>query len=57
MIAGIIAARMSSSRLPGKVLLQICEKTILEIMIERVKRSKIIDKVIIATSILMIKIY
>jgi spore coat polysaccharide biosynthesis protein SpsF len=51
MIAGIIAARMSSSRLPGKVLLQICEKTILEIMIERVKRSKIIDKVIIATSI------
>ena len=30
---------------------QICEKTILEIMIERVKRSKIIDKVIIATSI------
>ena len=50
MIAGIIAARMSSSRLPGKVLLKICEKTALEIMIERVKRSKTIDKIIIATS-------
>ena len=50
MIAGIIAARMSSSRLPGKVLLKICGKTALEIMIERVKRSKTIDKIIIATS-------
>jgi len=51
MILGIIAARVSSSRLPGKVLLRICEKTILEIMIERVKRSQTIDKIIIATSI------
>ena len=50
MIAGIIAARMSSSRLPGKVLLKICGKTTLELMIERVKRSKTIDKIIIATS-------
>ena len=50
MIAGIIAARTSSSRLPGKVLLKICGKTVLEIMIERVKRSKTIDKIIIATS-------
>jgi|TARA_Y100000310_G_scaffold93927_1_gene91508 spore coat polysaccharide biosynthesis protein SpsF len=50
MIAGIIAARMSSSRLPGKVLLKICGKTALELMIERVKRSKTIDKIIIATS-------
>ena len=50
MIVGIIAARMSSSRLPGKVLLKIGEKTILQIMIERVKYSKTIDKIIIATS-------
>ena len=50
MIAGIIAARMSSSRLPGKVLLKICGKTTLELMIERVKRSKTIDKIIIAIS-------
>ena len=50
MIAWIIAARLSSLRLPGKVLLKICGKTTLELMIERVKRSKTIDKIIIATS-------
>lgn len=47
----IIQARMSSSRLPGKVLIQVKNTTFLEYQIERVKLSKMIDKIVIATSI------
>ena len=50
MIAGIIQARMNSSRLPGKIMLKACGKTMLELMIERIQRSKKLDKVIIATT-------
>jgi len=50
MIAGIIQARFGSSRLPGKIMLQACGKSMLELMIERVQRSKKLDKIIIATS-------
>ncbi|NDF25244.1 MAG: acylneuraminate cytidylyltransferase [Thaumarchaeota archaeon] len=50
MIAGIIQARLGSSRLPGKIMLQACGKSMLELMIERVQRSKKLDKIIIATS-------
>ncbi len=47
----IIQARCGSSRLPGKVLKDIYGKTALERMIDRVKRSKNIDEIIIATTI------
>ncbi len=50
MIIAIIQARMSSTRLPGKVLKKIKGKTLLEILIDRLKHSKKIDKIIIATS-------
>lgn len=46
----IIQARMGSTRLPGKVLMKIQGKTILEHIIERLKKSKLIDQIIIATS-------
>ncbi|OVE70732.1 acylneuraminate cytidylyltransferase [Clostridium diolis] len=48
----IIQARMGSTRLPGKVLKKICEKTILEHDIDRLKRVKNINEIIIATTIL-----
>lgn len=48
--AAIIQARMGSSRLPGKIMLKVCGKTFLEHMIERVKKSKKIDEIIIATT-------
>ena len=51
MIAAIIQARIGSARLPGKVLLKIMEKTILEYVVERVKRAKHIENAIIATTI------
>lgn len=51
MIVAIIQARLGSTRLPGKVLREIVPgKTCLEFMIERVKRSKKIDLVVIATT-------
>ena len=51
MIAGIVAARMESTRLPGKSLFEICNKTILQIMVDRMNHSKKLDKIIIATSV------
>ncbi len=50
MILAIIQARMSSSRLPGKVLRPILGEPMLFRQIERVKRAKLIDQLIVATS-------
>lgn len=41
---------MSSSRLPGKVLKPILGKPMLELQLERIAKSNLIDKIIIATS-------
>lgn len=50
-IAATIEARMTSSRLPGKILMKYQGKTMLEHMVDRVKRSDILDDIIIATTI------
>ncbi|NQT66900.1 MAG: glycosyltransferase family protein [Actinobacteria bacterium] len=50
-ILGIIQARMSSTRLPGKVLLDLEGKCVLEHVINRVNSAKMIDDVIVATTI------
>jgi spore coat polysaccharide biosynthesis protein SpsF len=42
---------MTSSRLPGKVLMEFCGKSDLEHIIERIRRSKYIDEVVVATTI------
>lgn len=47
----IIQARMGSSRLPGKVLSKLGGKVMLKFMYDRVKKSKLIDKIIIATTL------
>ncbi len=47
----IIQARMGSSRLPGKVMKKLCGKTVLEHVITRVKQSKEIQDIVIATTI------
>jgi spore coat polysaccharide biosynthesis protein SpsF len=49
-IFAIIQARMSSTRLPGKVLKELCGIPVLVHVIERVKQSKRIGKIIIATT-------
>lgn len=48
-IGCIIQARLTSTRLPRKHLLEIGGKTILENLINRVRGSKLIDKVVIAS--------
>jgi spore coat polysaccharide biosynthesis protein SpsF len=50
MILAILQARMSSTRLPGKVLKPILGKPMLQLQVERIKRSQRIDRLIIATS-------
>ena len=47
----LIQARCGSSRLPNKVMKKISGKTDLEWVLERVKRSKKIDEVMVITSI------
>lgn len=47
----MIQARCGSTRLPNKVLKDLCGKPALQRMIERVQRSRIVDEVMIVTSI------
>lgn len=46
----IIQARMGSTRLPGKVMMKIKGKTILDHVITRVRQAKEIDDIVIATT-------
>lgn len=50
MILAVLQARVSSSRLPGKVLMPILGEAMLLRQIERVTKAKFIDKLIVATS-------
>lgn len=50
MILAIVQARMGSTRLPGKVMMEILGKPVLLHLIDRLKGSKLIDKIVIATT-------
>lgn len=47
----MIQARCGSTRLPNKVLKDLCGKPALQRMIERVQQSKIVDEIMVVTSI------
>jgi glutamate-1-semialdehyde 2,1-aminomutase len=49
-VLAIVQSRMGSTRLPGKVLKKVNDKTLIEILLYRLSRSKKIDKIILATS-------
>tara|TARA_Y100001970_G_scaffold292838_1_gene436086 strand:- start:2647 stop:3393 length:747 start_codon:yes stop_codon:yes gene_type:complete len=49
-VGAIIEARMSSSRLYGKVLMKVNRKPLLLHLIDRIKKAKKIDKIIVATT-------
>jgi spore coat polysaccharide biosynthesis protein SpsF len=51
MIVAVLQARMSSRRLPGKVLRPIRGRPILHLQIERLLRCRAIDRLVVATSI------
>lgn len=50
MILAILQARVSSSRLPGKVLLPLLGQPMLARQLERVQRATLIDQLLVATS-------
>ena len=50
MILAVIQARMGSSRLPGKVLLDLAGRPVLWHGLTRVRQAKLVDKVMIATT-------
>jgi spore coat polysaccharide biosynthesis protein SpsF len=47
----ITQARIGSTRLPGKVLMEINQTPLLKIHLDRLKKSKKVDKIIVATTI------
>jgi spore coat polysaccharide biosynthesis protein SpsF (cytidylyltransferase family) len=52
-VLAIIQARIGSTRLPGKMLLPIVNnKVALELMLERIRRSRLLQKIVVATTAL-----
>lgn len=49
-VVGIIQTRMGSTRLPGKTMMNIEGKHMLEHLIDRVKRSETLDSIVVATT-------
>lgn len=48
-VAAVVPARMTSSRLPGKVMKTILGRPVLELMLERVRRTPGLDQIVVAT--------
>ena len=49
-IVDIVQARMGSSRLPGKVMMPICGKPMIEHLLDRLSRASRVDEVWVATT-------
>lgn len=49
-ITASIQARLGSTRLPGKVLKDVCGKPMLQWQVERLQRSRLLDTVVVATT-------
>jgi spore coat polysaccharide biosynthesis protein SpsF (cytidylyltransferase family) len=47
----VVQARMSSNRFPGKVLAPFGDSTVLRVLLSRLSKSKLLDKVVVATSL------
>jgi len=50
-VVATIEARMTSTRLPGKVLLEIGGKPALAYMINRIKQSRLVEDIVVATTV------
>jgi spore coat polysaccharide biosynthesis protein SpsF len=51
MIVGVLQARMSSTRLPGKVLAPLAGEPMILRIVERIRRARSLDQLIVATSV------
>jgi spore coat polysaccharide biosynthesis protein SpsF len=50
-VVAIIQARMGSTRLPGKVLKDLCGETVLARVVNRTRRATLLQEVVVATSV------
>ena len=50
-VVAITQARMNSQRLPGKVLLEVASRPLLQHHLERVRRAETLDEVVVATTV------
>jgi len=50
-IVTVIQARMSSTRLPGKVMFRVFGRELLSLMVERVRNSKLAGTIVVATTV------
>lgn len=50
-IVAIIQARMGSTRLPGKVLMDLAGETVLARVVARVRRCRLVNQIVVATSL------
>ena len=49
-VVAIVQARMGSSRLPGKVMKLINDVPVIELLLLRLSKSKLVDQIVVATS-------
>ncbi len=49
-VVATIEVRMTSTRLPGKVIMPMAGKPALQLLVERLRRSKFVDEVVVATT-------
>lgn len=50
-VVAVISARMASTRFPGKVIASILGRPVLSLLIERIKRAKTVDEIVVATTV------
>jgi len=48
-VVGLIPARYASSRFPGKALAEVCGKPMVQHVVERASRARLLDEVVVAT--------
>lgn len=46
----VVQARMGSTRLPGKVMKPLAGKTLIEVLVSRLRKAKTLDEVLVATT-------
>ncbi len=51
-IVAIVQARMGSTRLPGKVMKELCGRPVLWHVVDRLQRSKKLNRIVVATTVL-----
>jgi glutamate-1-semialdehyde 2,1-aminomutase len=50
-VVAVVQARMGSTRLPGKVMMDLHGSTVIEVLLKRLSKSNLIDEIVVATSI------